>query len=1196
MQFIDHTGHVFSLPHYSAYPQGYEYEENPYVFWFKDEYASYLSLNCVYIQCIRPIIPLDLKNEEDLLSVEITIENSEYFRLLSSKTIQRKITESKNIFDISLDYYTDRAIEHNNSKTNPEKYENDLVTKLTLDDITRIDNLYKKNWYYVDDNGKRYAITEIYNIPEPDENGKRYYISPTGEKHELHSYDNSYVMLPFYVVATDVVDAGSWLTNVLITIRMADGSVYYCPITVGGEFVDEVEELVINGRNIGVSLPKDICRALYKTHFSTDMVDLSVWNQKMKEFMINHLVLKSERGNYRSAIEALKWFEWQDKVELSALVETDNEVVTQYILDKFDLNYDVINEFRYFRNSTLLNIYFKGVIEDLENVHDYDFTSENFYGEGKPYVINLFNKIIEKRYDEEDISFYRSYFDYTFNEIGLKLSALKYYYQKYFLPIHLTVYNASITYQTFANNIKFTNTSRTLLSAPLVYYYDKIDVRFPQGYNTIWLSEQVRYIDIIDENKKFTFDNSNWIEFNDGKDLEFANRFIDYHVFEICDNCFSVPITFIAENRYKQYNCVLLFYKDNKLIKQSNFTFMGEFEESTINFVIYPKMINKDFDINFWLDSDYHIDLLVNGKWYDYDFRLGVPELDIEMCKLKYRYDYSIHKQFNGMEKRYLCYNERGDKIYVSMAGENSVSYNGNTYDLIKINDETIYFNLNKERYYLKINDLYSAKRITETEDAEEFIDVEKIYNEESENYVIRYNDIEYPLEDNKFIINDIEYMLVEYKGLFTEYKSGKPLFNSYMYVPDLVTVSNINFIDEYIAYMANSHMYSISEDNQIFRDNIYYYFYDASGAKCILSSGKYILRQNKFTGKYQLVSREIFEEMKHMTEEEIEAKYPYNAYLAWRLNSTDNDGLIITEKNEKIKLFEFERDGVINVPDDLPLYSSVYKNIYNMLDVYKEVLHLPKNDNFYNRVHLFEIKTMNNGMLENIIYEAEKSSFGECIELNLDGIDILKFGDNDSELIIDLYEMFFDIEDGDWKKPLLKYDEKSKTWIKTDIEKEFYDFYLMHDNDVWYAVMISKEPISAGDCNISKSYKVETKDKDVYLKLIRSDEKFLVNRMELVSMNNVYHFEQNDMIVAKLNNYKHIPFKLIVGSKWTFTPLGIGSHISEVKESDTNFAILSIDDVETKHKKGYYSVHVSYSIDNFLNHNKTRETKILIK
>ena len=87
MQFIDHTGHVFSLPHYSGYPQGYEYEENPYVFWFKDEYASYLSLNCVYIQCIRPILPINTTNDEDILSVEITIENSKFFKLLSSKTI-----------------------------------------------------------------------------------------------------------------------------------------------------------------------------------------------------------------------------------------------------------------------------------------------------------------------------------------------------------------------------------------------------------------------------------------------------------------------------------------------------------------------------------------------------------------------------------------------------------------------------------------------------------------------------------------------------------------------------------------------------------------------------------------------------------------------------------------------------------------------------------------------------------------------------------------------------------------------------------------------------------------------------------------------------------------------------------------------------------------------------------------------------
>ena len=33
MQFIDHTGHIFSLPSYKSNPIGYEYDMNEYIFW-----------------------------------------------------------------------------------------------------------------------------------------------------------------------------------------------------------------------------------------------------------------------------------------------------------------------------------------------------------------------------------------------------------------------------------------------------------------------------------------------------------------------------------------------------------------------------------------------------------------------------------------------------------------------------------------------------------------------------------------------------------------------------------------------------------------------------------------------------------------------------------------------------------------------------------------------------------------------------------------------------------------------------------------------------------------------------------------------------------------------------------------------------------------------------------------------------------
>ena len=33
MNFLDRSGHIFSLPSYSYEPNGHEYEENDYIFW-----------------------------------------------------------------------------------------------------------------------------------------------------------------------------------------------------------------------------------------------------------------------------------------------------------------------------------------------------------------------------------------------------------------------------------------------------------------------------------------------------------------------------------------------------------------------------------------------------------------------------------------------------------------------------------------------------------------------------------------------------------------------------------------------------------------------------------------------------------------------------------------------------------------------------------------------------------------------------------------------------------------------------------------------------------------------------------------------------------------------------------------------------------------------------------------------------------
>ena len=65
MNFIDHTGHIFSLPSYSNFPAGYEYDEQPYIFWLNE--SNKLSVNNYYIKPIRILLDENLNENEELM-------------------------------------------------------------------------------------------------------------------------------------------------------------------------------------------------------------------------------------------------------------------------------------------------------------------------------------------------------------------------------------------------------------------------------------------------------------------------------------------------------------------------------------------------------------------------------------------------------------------------------------------------------------------------------------------------------------------------------------------------------------------------------------------------------------------------------------------------------------------------------------------------------------------------------------------------------------------------------------------------------------------------------------------------------------------------------------------------------------------------------------------------------------------------
>lgn len=360
------------------------------------------------------------------------------------------------------------------------------------------------------------------------------------------SNDTLKYMYPFYVIGCST-ETGSIMTNVLIRVEY-ETRVDYCYITVGGEFSDESEILYINGRNMGVNLPHEIIRAVYNGSYINNEFDEVLYNEKLKEYLIEYMQIRGQVGNYNSAIQSLKWFGWGKHISIVSLLETDNQFIVQFVRDFFNVDSDILDSFKHFVNTTLLSLIVNENIETGE-YNSYDLTKD-FIGENQPTLENLFEKQVAVKYGGvgEETYYYKNYYNFMFSELMYKLSALKYYYEKYFLPVHLSIHNASLHHKVYANDIKMLFNSNEFITEPITkigLWRDNI-VEFPAN-NELWLTEQVHYVDeLFNEWKYDSLD-----EYSQNKDIYYIH-----------DTCVNIPIKFLNYTTDENSNIV---YNDEQV-------------------------------------------------------------------------------------------------------------------------------------------------------------------------------------------------------------------------------------------------------------------------------------------------------------------------------------------------------------------------------------------------------------------------------------------------------------------------------------------------------------------------------------------------------------------------------------------------------------------------------------------------------
>ena len=625
MDFLDNSGHIFSLPSYQEEPVGYEFEENKYIFWIDPINTNTLSINNYYAKVINFVVYYDNDDSiafDDLVNIEITLSSNKFW-FIKPDDIQNMINQKISINDF-VHVSSDK-----------------LLSKLTNDDLIAV-TLYD----------------DINSFKTPRSNT---------------------AIIPIYIVSTSE-DEGSWISNILIHVSNKNDEIdsvdeEYCPISVGGIYEEQNEILYINGQNMGIQLPKEIFKSIYQCSYINDVFDEQLYNEKLREYLLNFMDIKGELGNYNSIIKSLEWFGYGDKITLSKLLQTDNEFKAQYVKDFFNINNDILDSFKTFTNNALISLTIKeNTIKENEEtktweLYEQDFSSF-FWGENKPKIIDLFNSIVpvENGIGNDKWTYYKPYYDYSLYEMGLKLSCLKYYYQCYFLPIHLKIHSASITHQVFMNDIKFNNyVYMSSITEHPIEMTDTEEVKFKDN-KVIYFTKQIHYVD----------DNLN--EFNHYKD--------NPDTYRLKDICLNIPIEFKSFNKY--YNCVLLLEKkidknNYTLVYESHFNFIQTSNEDKYNkFILYPKLINKS-NIDYYIDQDYILRLLVNDRWYTYKFISKLQDIYLDFGTISYDYGNDNNSKFSQL----------------SDITKNSIQFNSYLYEPEFVTINSIKYATNLEKYII---------------------------------------------------------------------------------------------------------------------------------------------------------------------------------------------------------------------------------------------------------------------------------------------------------------------------------------------------------------------------------------------------------------------------------------------------------------------------------------------------------------
>lgn len=694
----------------------------------------------------------------------------------------------------------------------------------------------------------------------------------------------------------------------------------YTPITVGGTFVDECEELIINGQNMGFRFPKDIVKAFYQSSIYNKTVDEKLLKDKMKELLLNYMGIRGECGNFNSMLKSLYWFGWGDKIEISKLLKTDNDFQDQYILDYFTIDNDLKYTYRFFNESNMVSLSLK---ENTETgTYNYQNWNADFVGEGNPELENLFDKVEEVHH--EHLTFYKPYYDFLFRELALKLDCLAYYYQTYFLPVHVKINRASIERKVYANDIKMSSFAFTKVTPSNVYISnDDIIVEFPESNELLYY----KTTHLIDSKfNEFSNYNNNY----DFEDLYYVN-----------ENCITIPIKIIkVDSRYTQYDKGEYILIDNVHVKPLQYLGKDEndeYRETLPEYATHYKLSKYDkptrlnasdryVDISSYYFRCYLILSYTYRRQYkevlqEYVDKYGAyADIDSLLAANNYRKYALIDDNYIYVDKLYNKFGlEDRSNNYIIYDGQLKFISDSNLYAIdygILIDDDKFNFYQNINEYY---RNLILVPRLFKKN-----IDwlkcefkINMLVNNKWFEYVFTVKKPNIYLEFGKLYYR---YFLKDEMTMFKQIKSinGKNIhFNSFMYQPDLVSINSL--------FLNDVNTINVGENNQLFINT---------------DDGQF----NKVLSFLEKL-KSIYDKSVEQTQEELNT--------------------LTFEDSEEGKQERQNKQQEFQAKYDKQLISEFYNQYY------RGKITIPYNKKYYNRIHIFEL--YENG--EKIIYRKNKET-----------------------------------------------------------------------------------------------------------------------------------------------------------------------------------------------------------------------------